>query len=129
MFDMSQRAIARIIHISSVTCTFFKKKRKKRKFTIRTQPIDSVSLTLSPDACHAVVNNSSGGFSMYSLRDGELVHLFHNENDRAKNAVLPASFVHKGRALMTASSNGNISIWDVGTGIIIDTLEHRHDCK
>ena len=123
VFDTVRRTITRIIQIPSVVYALFFKEKYRPQLMI-----GSASLSLSPDAQYAVVNDSSmGGFSMYSLRNGELVRRFKNDDDTAENVILPVSFIHNGKALMTGGLDGLVRLWDTENGVLFSSLEHHNE--
>ena len=86
-----------------------------------------MSLSLSTDGLHVVINDSlNGGFSMNNLKNGEMVRRFDNGTACVTS---PVSFIHDGRALMTAESNGVVQLWDVQDGIVFGSLEHCPGCE
>ena len=61
---------------------------------------------------------------MYGLKNGELVRQFDHGNGYVENVVAHAAFIHGGRAMMTASSSGSVSLWDVEDAVVFNSLEH-----
>ena len=84
-------------------------------------------MSLSRDAKHVVVSDASGGFSLHSLKTGELVRRFNDNLQRGDNVVLPSAFIHEGRALMTSGLDGFVHLWDVEDGYIFGSLKHGHE--
>ena len=64
---------------------------------------------------------------MYNLRNGELVRRFKNGDDTVENVILPVSFIHNGKALMTGSLDGLVRLWDTEDGSLFGSLEHRRE--
>ncbi len=84
-------------------------------------------MSLSRDVKHVVVSDASGGFSLHSLKTGELVRQFDIDVQRRYDIVLPSSFIHEGRVLMTPSVDGSVYLWDVEDGYIFGSLEHGRE--
>lgn len=73
------------------------------------------------------MNDAKGRFSMHSLKNGELVRRFDSKVHQVGSAVLPSAFIHKGKALLTATTDGSVHLWDVQEGFIFSSLHHQAD--
>ncbi len=64
---------------------------------------------------------------MHNLKNGELVRWFDSGAKQVGTAVLPSAFIHKGKALLTATTDGSVHLWDVQDGFIFSSLHHEVD--
>jgi len=62
-------------------------------------------------------------FSVFDIGTGACVSTFHTEGN-GWSMVLPVQFVHGGLGLLTGSTNGTVSIWDLLSARKLQTLHH-----
>ncbi|KAH9917204.1 uncharacterized protein B0H18DRAFT_831185, partial [Fomitopsis serialis] len=78
--------------------------------------------SLSRDKKVFVVSNLHDGFDMYRLSDKRPLRTF--KTKALINISLPVLFIHDGRAVLTGSDTGRVSIYDCGTTLVMQVLAH-----
>ncbi|KAH9917208.1 uncharacterized protein B0H18DRAFT_884063, partial [Fomitopsis serialis] len=78
--------------------------------------------SLSQNKKVLVVSNLHDGFDMYRL-SGQL-HLCTFKTKALMNIPLPVLFIHDGRAVLTGSDTGCVSIYDCATTLVMQALAH-----
>ncbi|KAH9920393.1 uncharacterized protein B0H18DRAFT_861788, partial [Fomitopsis serialis] len=78
--------------------------------------------SLSQDKEVLVVSNLHDGFDLYRLRDQRHLRTF--KAKASINIPLPALFIHDGKAVLTGSDTGRVSVYDCGTTLVMQVLAH-----
>ncbi|KAI6122950.1 WD40-repeat-containing domain protein [Pisolithus thermaeus] len=80
------------------------------------------AMHISPDGNTLVVSNLNSGFDIYCLNnctlDRSILHPCHG-------CKIPVAFIHGGFAILSGSSLGQVSIWDVSSRTLLQVLKHE----
>lgn len=82
----------------------------------------SARASLSADRHFIAISNLGVGFDIYSLRSGQRARRFGPCNMKR---ALPAIFVEGDRYLVCGSEDGVVHVWDVPSGLEVQTLKHH----
>ena len=84
--------------------------------------------TVSQNFRFIAVHNFRDGVHLYIMRAGERMPRKHYEFDRKARTndaiALQVTFIHNDRAIVCGTATGNVSIWQVATGELFQSLPH-----
>ncbi|KAF8982328.1 WD40-repeat-containing domain protein, partial [Cyathus striatus] len=78
--------------------------------------------SLSQDHQYILISHLEGGMAVYSIDKLQFVKKFHTMTNKSCNEPVAAIFLNNGRHVACGSHNGCISIWNVRSGVVLQTL-------
>ena len=68
--------------------------------------------------------NLVDGCDVYSLKDQRLLHVHHLRLKIRKNCICQVQFDSDGKIGITGSDNGQLLLWDIASGQLVQALQH-----